>query len=222
MILTDPDRQNITAAVAAAEATTDGEIVTIVARQSDAYHDVALHWAFVAMLFAAGALAWFPAPSFWLHEQLVGGWAETPAGWHLTVAIVLMAFVFLVTRIILARDALRMALTPPATRARRVHHRAMMLFRASAERRTRAATAVLVYVSLGEHRAEIVADAAIHGRVDPGVWGEAMATLVGGMREDRVGDGMARAVQQIGAVLSTHFPRSHDDINELPDAVIEL
>lgn len=42
------------------------------------------------------------------------------------------------------------------------------------------------------------------------------------MREDRVGDGMARAVQQIGAVLSKHFPRSHDDINELPDAVIEL
>ncbi len=50
----------------------------------------------------------------------------------------------------------------------------------------------------------------------------AMAALVGGLREDRAGEGMAEAVRQIGLVLAEHFPRSADDVNELPDRVIEL
>ena len=50
MRLTDHDRMAVTQAVAAAELTTNGEIVTVVAGRSDAYHDVALHWAVLAML----------------------------------------------------------------------------------------------------------------------------------------------------------------------------
>ena len=38
------DREKVSAAIAAAEANTDGEIVTIATPISDSYHDVALHW----------------------------------------------------------------------------------------------------------------------------------------------------------------------------------
>ena len=37
-----------------------------------------------------------------------------------------------------------------------------------------------------------------------------------------VGEGLAAEVRQVGAILATHFPRAQDDINELPDRLIEL
>ncbi|MDH4742686.1 hypothetical protein OMP43_01510 [Sphingomonas sp. CBMAI 2297] len=223
MRLTDQDREAVTAAVTEAELTTNGEIVTVVAGRSDAYHDVALHWAVLAMLLVLALLAWQPWPAEWLHTRFVDSWAQAvPARWYLTIALVLMAATFLVARVALALDGLRLFLTPGATKTRRVHRRALELFRAAAEKRTRGATGVLVYLSLAEHRAVILADEGIHSKVAADVWGAAMAALVGGLKEDRAGEGMAEAVRRIGLVLAEHFPRSADDVNELPDRVIEL
>ncbi|WP_448662394.1 TPM domain-containing protein [Sphingomonas sp. CJ20] len=223
MRLTEADARRVAAAVTAAEQGTDGEIVTIVAGRSDAYHDVALHWAVLAMLFVLALLAWQPAPVEWLHAALVDSWAQTVAPrWYLTFALVLMAATFLVVRVVLAYDALRMVLTPAATKTRRVHARALTLFRTSAESRTRASTGVLLYLSLAEHRAEILADVAIHSKVAPEVWGEAMAALIAAVKDDRPADGMAEAVRRIGLGLAEHFPQSRGDTNELPDRLILL
>ncbi|TGX53382.1 hypothetical protein E5A73_11075 [Sphingomonas gei] len=222
MRLTEADHARVTAAVSAAELTTDGEIVTVVAGRSDAYHDVALHWAVLIMLFVLALLAWQPAPVEWLHALLVDAWSDTPPRWYLTFALILMAATFLVARVLLALDALRIALTPGATKTRRVHARAMTLFRTAAEKRTKAATGVLLYLSLAEHRAEIIADESIHSKVQAEVWGEAMAALIVAVKAGRPGDGLAAAVTQIGYVLAEHFPRSEGDTNELPDRLIEL
>ncbi|MET0308729.1 MAG: hypothetical protein ABW023_08485 [Sphingomonas sp.] len=223
MQLTDKDRARVTAAVTEAELSTDGEIVTVVAGRSDAYHDVALHWTVLAMLLVLALLAWQPAPAEWLHARFVDSWAQTvPATWYLTAALILMAVTFLIARIVLTWDALRFALTPGGTKSRRVNRRALALFRTAAEKRTKASTGVLIYLSIAEHRAEIIADEAIHSKVKPEVWGAAMAALLGAVREGRVGDGLAAAVVQVGIVLAEHFPRSEGDTNELPDRVIEL
>src|SRR3546814_5316972 len=85
-----------------------------------------------------------------------------------------LAASFLVVRFALAWMPLRMALTPGSTKSRRVRRRALLLFKIGAERRTVGRTGVLIYLSLFEHRAEIVADEAIHGRVEPEVWGDAI------------------------------------------------
>lgn len=222
MWLSKADHDRVTAAVTQAERATDGEIVTVVAGRSDAYHDVALHWTVLAMLLVLALLAWIPAPVEWLHVQLVDAWSDTPPRWYLTFALLLMAVTFLVARVLLAIDALRMLLTPGATKTRRTHRAAMKLFRTAAEKRTKASTGVLLYLSLAEHRAEIIADEAIHSRVTPDVWGAAMAALIAAVKDGRPGDGMAEAVEQIGHVLAEHFPRSEGDTNELPDRLIEL
>lgn len=223
MRLTDEDRTRVAAAVAAAELHTAGEIVTIVARRSDKYHDVALHWAVLAMLFVLALLAFRPDAAVWLHGLVADPWAGAPApGGLFMVALVLLVVTFLIVRGILVYMPLRLALTPGSTEARRVHARALALFRASAEARTRDATGVLLYLSLDEHRAEIIADRAIHSRVAPDIWGAAMAALIAATRDGRPGDGMAEAVRQIGIVLAEHFPPRVDDTNELPDRVIEL
>lgn len=166
--------------------------------------------------------AWRPAPL----ERLLGladPWGDAPGPGALIVAVlVVQALVFLLVRLVLANTALRLALTPGPTKARRVRRQAIAAFRVGVEARTRATTGVLLYLSIAERRAEIVADAAIHARVEPGEWGEAMAALLAGLRAGQPGEGIAAAVERIGRVLAEHFPRSADDTNELPDRLVEL
>ncbi len=222
MRLSEADHVAVSAAVAAAEVRTDGEIVTVVASRSDSYHDVALHWAVLAMLGALALLAAFPSVAEW-GWALVDPWAErTPTGGLLAVALILATATFLLARLLLAYQPLRLALTPGSTASRRVRRRATELFRVAAERRTKARTGVLLYLSMAEHRAEIVADKAIHSRVAPEVWGEAMAELLSATRDGRPGEGMTAAVERIGTVLAEHFPQTVGDANELADRLVEL
>ena len=49
-----------------------------------------------------------------------------------------------------------------------------------------------------------------------------MAAMLAYIREGRLAEGMVAAVERVGAVLAEHFPRAEDDVNELPDRLIEL
>lgn len=223
LYFTQADHDRITAAVAAAERDSDGEIVTIVAQNSDAYHDVGLQWAMGVVFLALSVVAAFPHMARTLIARLIGDWDHAIEDWtFLTLLLGLLILKFLIVRYALAWMPLRMALTPRSTKARRVRRRAVALFRAVAQGRTRAKTGVMLYLSLDEHRAEIVADASINDRVDSAVWGEAMAALIAGVKAGYAAQGMADAVTQVGAILAAHFPRSEDDVNELPDRLIEL
>lgn len=219
----EEDHKLITDAVAKAESLSDGEIVTIVAERSDAYHDVALHWAVFAMLLVPAVFA--AAPQGLLDElaTLVQGWnADLTRPMLMLFLLVKLAIVFLIVRFALAWTPLRMALTPGATKSRRVARRALELFRVAAEKKTHGRTGVLLYLSLAERRAEIVADEAIHSKVEPEAWGEAMAVLIDKVRAGRPGEGMALAIDKIGEVVAGVLPKSLDDPNQIPDRLIEL
>src|SRR3546814_13076684 len=98
-----------------------------------------------------------------------------------------LAAAFLVVRFALAWMPLRMALTPGSTQSRRVRRRALLLFKIGAERRPVGRTGVLIYLSLFEHRAARVADAATPGRVEPDVRGDALAPRGKGRKGGRPG-----------------------------------
>jgi putative membrane protein len=221
--MSEADHALVSAAVAKAERESDGEVVTIVAPRSDAYHDVGLHYAVLAMLLVPPLLAVLPQRWIDWGLGLFLGWEETLArGMLMTLLFVLLAVAFLIVRFALAWMPLRMALTPSATKTRRVRRRALELFKVGTDSRTKGRTGVLLYLSLLEHRAEIVADEAIHSKVDPEVWGEAMAVLTEHVRRGELGQGMALAVEKIGAVLAEHLPPQAENPNELPDRLIEL
>lgn len=221
--LSEADHARVSEAVARAERASDGEIVTIVADKSDSYHDVGLHYAVLGMLLVPAVLAFVPQGGLEAFIAPFVGWSETLEHGALMVFLfVVLALAFLAVRFLLAWMPLRMALTPGSTKSRRVRRRAIQLFRVGAERRTVGRTGVLIYLSLAEHRAEIVADEAIHSKVEAEVWGDAMAALVEGVKAGRTGDGMVGAVERVGAVLAACLPRSAEDTNELPDRLIEL
>jgi len=221
-MFSEADRIRIGEAVTVAEANSDGEIVTVVAAQSDSYNDVVLHWAVLVLFLAVAVVAAIPGRLILLLDIVAGGWDTWTPGELIAILLVVLAVKFLIARWIFGLRPIRLALTPPGTKARRVRRRGLLLFRLATENRTRAKTGVLLYLSLAEHRAEIIADAAINAKVTPETWGAAMAALIDAVKDGRPGDGMVASIGQIGQVLSEHFPRSPDDTNELPDRLILL
>jgi putative membrane protein len=82
---------------------------------------------------------------------------------------------------------------------------------------TRERSGVLLFLSEAERRVELLADRGIHERVGTEDWQALVNAVVESIRTGHAGDGIASAVDAIGARLAQHFPPSPDDINELPD-----
>jgi putative membrane protein len=219
----ETDHQLVTAAVAKAEQHTSGEIVTIVTDLSDDYGDVALAWASAVAFLALSVVAFMPDFYLDLAHHMLGGWDQHwAAGEYLGLLFLFMGGKWLGTWLLMQWMPLRLALTPKHIKQQRVRARAIDLFKVGTESKTVGRTGVLLYLSMREHRAEIVADEAIASKVAPEVWGDAMLALIAHVREGRPGEGMADAVQQMGVVLAEHFPKGSENPNELPDRLIEI
>jgi putative membrane protein len=222
-MLTETDRQNIADAVAAAELASAGEIVTIVTPQSDTYRDVGLAWSITIAFLALAALELAPTFYLGLVDRAFGLWGHT---WKpqavLGIALSVAVIKFIAMLLLMEWRPLRLLLTPAPIKSARVHARALTCFRVGAQARTTGHTGILIYLSMAERRAEIIADEAIASKVAPEVWGDAMHALLTEIRKGHVGDGMVAAIRKVGAVLAEHLPRAADDQNELPDRVIEV
>ncbi|MBA4043390.1 MAG: hypothetical protein C0471_03065, partial [Erythrobacter sp.] len=119
-------------------------------------------------------------------------------------------------------EPLKFWLIPAPTKTIRVHGQAVRQFKVGADRRTTGRTGVMIYLSMREHRAEIVADASIAAIVPAEVWGEAMGDMLSHIRKGAIAEGLAAGIRDVGFVLAEHFPRGENDVNELPDRLIEV
>ena len=221
--LTPDQHRIVTEAVAAAELETSGEIVTVIADRSDGYSDVALLWAIAAAFTAMSVVALFPEFFLAKLDWLMGGWTHdwtTGELFGLLTGLGLLKFVAVWA--IQLWQPLKFALIPGPVKSARTHDKAVKLFKVGAERRTHGRTGVLIYLSMREHRAEIVADQPIAEIVPAEVWGEAMADMLAEIKDGKIAEGMAAGVRDVGKVLAEHFPRADDDQNELPDRLIEV
>lgn len=213
----------VTQAVASAELQTSGEIVTVLADRSDGYTDVALWWAIGLSFTVMSLLALFPDPVLNGIDSLMGGWgADWTRGELLTLVLAAGLAAFFLMLAIQLWQPLKFRMIPSPVSGARVRDAAIKHFKVGAERRTHGRTGVLLYLSMREHRAEIVADEAIASRVPAEVWGEAMLDMLAEVSKGCVAEGLAAGVRDVGVVLAEHFPRDADDQNELPDRLIEV
>lgn len=174
------DHELVATAIREAETRTDGEISVVVAPESDSYSDAVLHWSLLVALLPLALFASFPdllhGATALLHEP----WGDEAPPLRLLALLLLLATIaaFLVGWATLRLPGVRMTVTPHATKVRRCRRRAIMLFQVGTERRTATRTGVLLYLSLAEHHAEIVADESIQSRIGGEEWGEAMLALL--------------------------------------------
>ncbi|RIX75485.1 TPM domain-containing protein, partial [Acidovorax cavernicola] len=83
---------------------------------------------------------------------------------------------------------------------------------------------VLIYLLLAEHAIEIVADRGIDAHVGSAEWAAMTQRMGTAFREGRFEDGITLALEEVSALLMTHFPLADDqpDTNELPDTPVVL
>src|SRR5262249_49528117 len=74
----------------------------------------------------------------------------------------------------------------------------------------------LIFVSLAEHYARIIADDGIARKVHHSEWQAAIDALTPHIHDDQIAAGFIAAIQHCGEVLSTHAPPDGSS-NELPD-----
>jgi putative membrane protein len=227
--LSPADLGAIEAAVREAEARTTGEIYCVVAEESSEYGETPLAWAAgvallaPALLLLGGVHVTVP--------DLFGGWsaeqasqiAEAAARRALIGAVLLQGVLFAVTMVLASIAPVRRALTPRAFKRDRVRRRAQEQFLAKNLHLTRQRTGVLIFVSMAERMAEIVADEGIAAQVDPSAWTRAMDALIEGLKRGEPSAGFAAAIGLCADVLAEKFPADpSDNPNELPDAVVVL
>lgn len=203
------DHARIAEAIRKAEAETSGEIYAVLARSSDDYF-FAAGFVVTCGILIASVIAAFLAHWYWFDIRLpMFGLAVLAA--FLTAMLVLW---FL--------PAIRMLLVPRRIRYKRAHLNALQQFLARNVHITEHRTGILLFVSMAEHYAEVIADAGIHARVEQDEWNAIVATLIHHASRAQVAEGFVLAIGQAGLLLEKHFPAGPDNVNELDDHLIEL
>jgi len=145
-LLSEMDAQRVAEAITAAERKTAGEIVAVVALESSTYLYAPFLWAALVALLAPWPLIYLT----WISVQ-----------WIFGVQLV----VFLVLLMALIPRPIRHRLVPPGVKRSRAHRRAVEQFLAQNLHTTEGRTGILIYVSIAERYAEILADTGIESKV---------------------------------------------------------
>ena len=107
---------------------------------------------------------------------------------------------------ILMYPPLRLALVPRSVKHARAHRRAVEQFLAQNLHTAVGRTGVLIFVSVAEHFAEVLADAAIHAKVPESAWQTIVDDLTDAIGKGQPGDGFVAAIAAVGEHLARHFP----------------
>ncbi|MEX0793249.1 MAG: hypothetical protein WD045_08950 [Pirellulaceae bacterium] len=217
--ISDEDRQRIDQAVQQAEALAAVEIVPVIAGSSGRYdrsEDICGLWTgLVAM-----AVAWTLYP---LPQVDSGEWGGVSPWWHLVVLIAAMVVGFLVGALLAARIApLRRLFTPKAEQAEEVDRRAREMFFDNRIHHTTGASGLLLYVSLLEHRAAIIADQAVLnvlGQDQLDALCEKFTTL---LHSGTPTEALCDTIAQLGERLAKDLPRTESYVDQLPNALVVL
>jgi putative membrane protein len=203
VLVNKDDRERIAKAIEDAERQTSGEIVAMITASSASYYFAPVLWAALIAL----ALPWPLIYWTWIQVQ------------HIYLAQ-LAAFAFL-TFLFMWRP-LRYALVPTHVKRQRAHRRAVEQFLTQNLHTTDDRTGVLIFVSVAEHYAEIVADASIHQKVSETEWQTIVDALTARIGEGKAADGFVMAIEAVGRLLARHFPPGALNPSTLPNHLIVL
>ncbi len=101
-----------------------------------------------------------------------------------------------------------------------IHQLAIKEFHQLGMHRTKHRIGILIFFLLSEHKFHIVADEGINGRVEEGTWDRVAENMSASFREQKFFAGLCAALNQVGDILSKHFPDDGGTKNELPDDVV--
>ena len=200
--LSDEAKQALTSAVQEVEATTSAELVVAVRARSGSY----LHADLIA-----GILVGLAALAFLLFSR----W-EFNLVWFVIDPVVAGLLGGLAASRL---PRVRRFLTPMASRRQRIETAARSTFVEKRAHGTLGRTGILLYVSVLEREAAIVADIGLETLAASESWQRAVTAIEEGVRRKEDGVRIAERVRSLAAILAPALPRAVDDVDELANEV---
>ncbi len=183
---------DIEAAFNAAQQRTRAPIVCVLARASGNYEFAPLLW--------GGALALVTPWPLLVFTQLSAQ----------RIFIAQLAVCFAAT-VILSLSLVRFRLTPASVRRANAHRAALVQFSVRGLDRAGERNGVLIYVSLAERYARVVAAEAASHAIAQGQWQQLVDALVVDLRERSAPEALAKAAARCADLLAPTFPPVGDD-----------
>ncbi|MFT7462354.1 MAG: putative membrane protein [Pseudohongiellaceae bacterium] len=202
-VLSAADRSLVSSAIRRAEERTVGEIVPVVLERSDGHPGANWLAAFVSTILGSVLLA------------PVLPW-NSPA-----LVIVLQTLLGVMGWLVASRLADVSGLFVSDRRADEVTgEQALQEFYTLGLQKTEAATGVLLFVSLAEHRVLVLGDTGINAVMGDENWSGVVNHVLEGVAKGDLAGGLVAAIDELGTVLAEEFPWKEGDRNELPDRLI--
>lgn len=108
----------------------------------------------------------------------------------------------------------------PADVDHQVRMRAELEFHREGLAKTSERTGILIFLSLFERQAVVLADEGIAARMPSSTWNDVVLMVVEGVRKGHLKDNLERAIRHCGSLLKKEFPAQPGDRNELPNRVL--
>ena len=211
--LTAAERERVTRCVREVEKNTSAEIVPLVRSSSYYYPAASLFGSLVvSVLIASGLTAADAVLKPWGGLSLVDLWVF-PAVFAVSflVAYPLLHGIPALKRLFIARPEM----------TEEVHEAALTAFYRHRLAETRDRTGILLFVSVYERRAVVLADKGINLKVPPDTWQQVVDLIVQGIREGRAAEGLCEAVTRCGQIVTALFPVRAGDKDELRNLIVE-
>jgi putative membrane protein len=203
IFFTAGEQERIQQAVMAAEKKTSGEIVPMLVSTSGRYAEVELSGIVIGLVL--GTLAAFMWHDPWGSIQL-----------YLLFPVVGAILGFIITSI----PAVKRRLIPKPRISEAVHLRSLAAFTGHGLHYTKAHTGILIFASLLERRVIVLADRGINEKVQAGTWDEVVGIVTLGLRSGNACDAFCKAIERCAEILTQHFPRAPDDLDELANKLV--
>jgi putative membrane protein len=211
--LTEQDKHTVKACVSEVEKNTSGEIVPMVV--SSSYHypmSNMIGGLIFALLISVGVTLAYSFLKAWGGVTAMDLWLFPGV-----FAVSFLLFHELVKRIL----ALKRIFITKAEITEEVEEAALTSFYRNRLNNTRDRTGILIFISVFERKAYVLADEGINAKVDTAVWKEVVDLVVDGIKQRKQAEGICKAVRRCGELISEHFPIKADDTNELGNLIVE-
>ncbi|MDO8946240.1 MAG: hypothetical protein Q7U88_03670 [Desulfocapsaceae bacterium] len=207
--LTEAEQNRISTLVQQMEQQTSGEIVPMVVSASHSYPSAMIFGATLLALPFSLVLMPLVSTFFWLGSQNI---------WIFIALFMALYGIFygMVQRFTWLK---RLFLSRKQVEAE-VQEAAITSFFTEKLYKTKDENGILIFISILERKAWVLADSGINAHIDQEQWQEIIGLITRGIKEKRQCEAICEAIIEIGRQLKKHFPVQDNDINELHNLIV--
>lgn len=197
------EEKRITETIKKTEKKTIGEIAVMVVDSSDQYPEAEA----IGSIFMSSLISMILTTGFF-HQNM----------WAFIFFCILLFFP--ITFFFRRFPALKTLFISPDRAEYCVYERAIKGFYEKKLYKTKMHTGVLFFISLLEKKVWVLADEGIYKKIQQEALNTHAQRIAEGIKNNKACDALCSSIEEIGEILTEHFPYKADDINELTDRVI--